>query len=216
MAIAGQLALTRWSTSAPHEDPDAPRDESRFRDLFERSPAALLVMDQSAVNRRANATAAALLTEASTELAGTSLFDLSGLRELESGLALAASVVEHTSQGVIVTDADHRTVAVNPAFTTISGYTASEVLGTVPTVFRIDAANAHLAKQVLRALHERGHWQGEVWSRRKERDAYPKWVSVNEIRDDEGTPIRYVCIGSDMTSQESATEEILSVGLVLH
>jgi diguanylate cyclase (GGDEF)-like protein/PAS domain S-box-containing protein len=270
MAVAGQLALTRWSTPEPHEDPDALREGSRFRDLFERSPACLLVMDQSAVIQRANATAAALLTEASTELAGTSLFDrcvpssrptlqahlerlaadgafdsceidlalgadiqlpmclvtlnlgdtpegplrsalfdVSGLRELESGLALAASVVEHTSQGVIVTDADHRAIAVNPAFTTISGYAASDALGTVPTVFRTDAAHAHLTRQVIQALHNQGHWQGEVWSRRKGGDAYLEWVSINEIRDDEGTPIRYVCIGSDMTSQEDARRELM-------
>jgi len=270
MAVAGQRALARRSAPEPHEDPDGLREGSRFRDLFERSPACLLVMDQAAVIQRANATAAALLTKAPTELAGTSLFDrcvpssrptlqahlerlaaegafdsceidlalgadsqlpmclvtlnlgdtpegplrsalfdVSGLRELESGLALAASVVEHTSQGVIVIDADHRTIAVNPAFTTISGYTAAEVLGTVPTLFRTDAANAHLAKQVLRALHDRGHWQGEVWSRHKEGDAYPEWVSVNEIRDDEGTPIRYVCIGSDRTSEENAKRELI-------
>ncbi|WP_295584020.1 EAL domain-containing protein [uncultured Lamprocystis sp.] len=270
MAVAGQRALARWSAPGPHEDPDDLREGSRYRDLFERSPTCLLVMDQAAVIQRANATATALLNEAPTELAGTSLFDrcvpssrptlqghlerlaaegafdsceidlalgadiqlpmclvtlnlgdtpegplrsalfdVSGLRELESGLALAASVVEHTSQGVIVTDADHRTIAVNPAFTTISGYAASEVLGTVPTVFRTDTANAHLARQVIRTLRDQGHWQGEVWNRRKGGDAYLEWVSVNEIRDDEGSPIRYVCIGSDMTSQENAKRELI-------
>jgi PAS domain-containing protein len=75
MAVAGQRALARWSAREPHEDSDDFREESRFRDLFERSPACLLVMDQAAVVQRANATAAALLTKAPTELAGTRLFD---------------------------------------------------------------------------------------------------------------------------------------------
>ncbi len=270
MAVAGQLALAPWSAPEPHDGPDDLGERSRFRDLFERSPACLLVMDRTALIQRANATAAALLTEAPAELAGTSLFDrcvpssrptlqahlerlavagafdtceidlalsadsqlpmclvtlnlgdtpegplrsalfdVSGLRELESGLALAASVVEHTSQGVIVTDADYRTIAVNPAFTTLSGYAASDALGTVPTVFRTDTANVHLTRQVIQALHDQGHWQGEVWNHRKGGEAYLEWVSINEIRDDEGMPIRYVCIGSDMTSQENAKHELI-------
>ncbi len=138
----------------------------------------------------------------------SALLDISGLRAMEAGLALAASVVEHTSDGVMVTDADHRIIAVNPAFTAITGYSAHEMLGQVPTVFQTGSNNSGLEQEVTSALHERGYWRGEIRSRRKGGESYPEWVSVSEIRDDNGLPAHYVCIFSDMTSQEEAKAQL--------
>jgi diguanylate cyclase (GGDEF)-like protein/PAS domain S-box-containing protein len=141
----------------------------------------------------------------------SALFDLSGQRELEAGLSLAASVVENTSQGVIVTDDRHRIIAVNPAFSAISGYTAGEVIGTIPAVFQTDPEHAPLAEQVHLGLRVRGYWQGEVWNRRKGGESYPEWVSVNEIPDLDDAPPRYVCLISDMTSQEESRRELMKL-----
>jgi len=139
------------------------------------------------------------------------LLDASGFEELEEGLSLAASVVEHTSQAVIVTDAHYRAIAVNPAFTTITGYTTDEVLGQVPGVLVQAGAIEDPGHPILRQLHRRGYWQGEGATRRKDGDTYMQWAQINAIPDAQGDPKYYVCMLSDMTGQDAARNALVQL-----
>ena len=268
--LAGQLARSLGPQSPARNDgADLAQDVERFRDLFERSPAGILVMDLQGRIQRANAMAAAMLGRDSSGLRGKSLasfcepssipqlhrhlkhltsgecfdaceleligpdqgalpmhvatlnvgdategplraalLDGSGLRELEEGLALAASVVEHTAQGIIVTDGSHRVVAVNPAFTYITGFRADEILGQIPDVFRPNWDQQEADPSITDRLHRFGHWQGEVWSRRRTGEPYTQWVIINAIRDAQGAVTHYVCMVADMTSHEHAKHEL--------
>lgn len=138
----------------------------------------------------------------------SALLDLPGLRGIEAGLALAASAVEHTAEGVVVTDADWRIVAVNPAFTAITGYPAADAIGRVSAAFWPDPEGDGAPECIADALRERGFWRGEIGCRRKSGESYPAWVSIGEIRDG-GKPTHYVCMLSDITSQEDAKRQLL-------
>ncbi len=127
---------------------------------------------------------------------------------MEAGLALAASAVAHTVEGVVVTDANWRIVAVNPAFTEIAGYPAAEAIGRVSAAFWPDPEGAGAPETLADALRERGYWRGEIRCRRKSGESYPAWVSVSEIRDG-GRPTHYVWLLSDITSQEDAKTQLL-------
>ena len=58
------------------------------------------------------------------------------LRRSESRERLAATVVENTREGVMVTDAESCIVSVNAAVTRLLGYTEAELLGTTPRTFQ--------------------------------------------------------------------------------
>ncbi|QIK37958.1 PAS domain-containing protein [Caldichromatium japonicum] len=53
---------------------------------------------------------------------------------LQEAQRLAASVFTHSHDGILVTDADTRILAVNPAFTAITGYTQDDIVGQTPRV----------------------------------------------------------------------------------
>lgn len=57
------------------------------------------------------------------------LLDITERQRAEAALRVAASVYESLNEGVLITDADNRIVAVNPAFTAITGYPAAEAVG---------------------------------------------------------------------------------------
>lgn len=269
--LVGRLALSRGPLGSAVGDPvNLEQDAARFRDLFERAPVGMLVMDLQGRIRRANAMAAALLGQGPMGLCGrdlvslcapasipplcrhlrllasgecfdacelelvaageetlavhlstlnvgdgcsegplrAALLDGSGVRELEEGLTLAASVVEHTAQGIIVTDAEYRTVAVNPAFTHITGLRGDEILGEVPEVFHPSWDRQDADPSLAERLRRLGHWQGEVLSRRRSGEPYTQWVIVNAIQDHQGMVTHYVCMVSDMTSHEEARREL--------
>jgi len=136
------------------------------------------------------------------------LIDLTDQRALEARLTLAASVVEHTSEGVMITDAERRIVAVNPAFTTITGYSAKEVIGKIPRVLRDHPTPSEHLRRIREQLATMGRWQGEIWNRRKDGERYPEWLSINEIRDDAGDLTHYVGIFSDISSQQRVKTQL--------
>lgn len=138
----------------------------------------------------------------------SALIDASGVAEMETGLALASNVVEHTALGIIVTDAQRRVIAVNPAYTAITGFSAQEMLGCIPDFLETKTdspvSNRARDKESTPLLQ----WQGELWGHRKTGDAYPQWISISAIADEAGTPTHYVCTLADMTHQEDAKQEL--------
>jgi PAS domain S-box-containing protein len=79
---------------------------------------------------------------------------------------------------MMITDAEARIVAVNPAFCAITGYTANEVLGHTPAMLRSTEHDQAFYREMRRSLTDHGHWQGEIWNRRKNGEVYPEWLSV--------------------------------------
>ncbi|OIP13984.1 MAG: hypothetical protein AUK53_05765 [Betaproteobacteria bacterium CG2_30_59_46] len=131
----------------------------------------------------------------------TALSDITGRRQAEQKLHLAAKVLENTQEGVMVTDARNRIVAVNPAFCKVTGYSAGEAIGQTPSLLKSGIHDGEFYRRLWAALQETGHWQGEVWNRRKNGEVYPEWLNLSVIRNDEGEIEHYVGIFSDIASQ---------------
>jgi diguanylate cyclase (GGDEF)-like protein/PAS domain S-box-containing protein len=134
--------------------------------------------------------------------------DITARKQAEESLRLAALVYENSSEAMVVTQADGTVMAVNPAFTRTTGYTASEVIGQNPRILASGRHDAAFYQAMWAALNTDGHWQGEIWNRRKSGEIYIEELSINTIFDQDGTPWRRVALFSDIT-QKKATEEQL-------
>ncbi len=62
--------------------------------------------------------------------------DITECKNFEEKLRLSSLVLENSSEGMVVTDADNLIVAVNPAFSTITGYSFEEVKGKNPSMLK--------------------------------------------------------------------------------
>jgi diguanylate cyclase (GGDEF)-like protein len=58
------------------------------------------------------------------------------------------------------------------------------------------------------ALVTEGHWQGEIWNRRKNGDVYPEWLGVTAVSDAGGRLTHYVGIFSDLSERKESAEKI--------
>ena len=125
--------------------------------------------------------------------------DTTAQRQLEAQLRLWAKVFECSSEGVMITDAEHRILTVNRAFTEITGYTESDALGQTP---RLLSSGRH-ASAFYDALHaavtREDRWQGEIWNRRKNGEIYPQWLTINAVLDPDGTLTHLVGVFSDIS-----------------
>ncbi len=134
--------------------------------------------------------------------------DVSEEKAAEDNLRLAAAVYQTTTEAIMVTDADRRIKAVNPAFTTITGYGEDEVLDQTPDILNSGRHDREFLISIWRELKENGSWQGEVWNRRKSGEVFPEWLSIAVIRDKTGKPSQYVSVFSDITKRKEAEEVI--------
>jgi len=119
--------------------------------------------------------------------------------ESQRHLRQAAVVFEGTSEGIIITDSKHRIIAVNSAFTRITGYTADEVMGKNPSLLQSGRHDKAFFQAMWRSLQETGQWQGELWNRRKDGEIYPELLTVNVVKDKEGNTTHHVGIFSDIS-----------------
>jgi diguanylate cyclase (GGDEF)-like protein/PAS domain S-box-containing protein len=135
-------------------------------------------------------------------------YDLSDRRRAEELEQRATAVFENTTEGIMVTDADNRIVAVNPAFTAITGYSAEEAVGQRPTLLQSGRQERGFYQNLWHQLNTTGSWRGEIWNRRKDGEIYAEWLSISEIRDADGTLRHHIGIFSDITRMRRSEEEI--------
>ena len=135
--------------------------------------------------------------------------DITERRRQDHRLQLAARVFESTADAVVISDADGRIVAINRAFTAITGYGESEASGK-----RLDdllTSGRHppdFFVQMAATLGETGRWRGEIWSRRKNGEIFPEWRTISVFANDRGDALNYVSVFSDITPVKRSQEAL--------
>ena len=127
--------------------------------------------------------------------------DVTSAKLADGELRLAASVFQSTLEGILVAEADGRILSVNPAFTTITGYAADEVVGKTRDLLQPDSAEFDPSSETNDALARHGQWSGETWSRRKDGSAFRQWQTITTIASSMGGPDRHVQVFSDITER---------------
>jgi len=129
-------------------------------------------------------------------------------RRADDKLRLAAKVFESTKEGIIIADAEGSIQFVNPAFTDITGYGLDEVVGKNPRLLQSDRQDAKFHRRMWTRLVRDGHWEGEIWNRHKNGQAYAEWQTISVIRDEHGRVSHYVSIFHDISERVRREEEI--------
>lgn len=134
--------------------------------------------------------------------------DLTREKSEREELLLARRVFEVNSEAIMVTDASNRIVSVNAAFEAITGYSGEEVCGRDPKLLGSGRHDKAFFDELWRTLRDSGHWEGEIWDRRKDGSEYPKWIYIDTIRDGAGKVSHYVAVFSDISERKASEERI--------
>jgi diguanylate cyclase (GGDEF)-like protein/PAS domain S-box-containing protein len=135
------------------------------------------------------------------------LLDITERRALETEQRLLATAF-HTSQALMITDARGTIERVNPAFTEITGYTAEEAIGQDPSLIASGVHDTGFYAAMWQALTANGHWEGEIWNRRKDGEIYPQWESISAVRNQAGELEHYVAVFHDISEQKRLEAEL--------
>ena len=134
--------------------------------------------------------------------------DITDRAHYQSQLALSAEVFENAIEGVLITDAQGVIQTVNRAFTAITGYSREEAVGLRPNLLRSNRHDKEFYGRMWGELLREGRWQGEIWNRRKNGEAYPEWLTIAALRDAEGRVTQYVSVFHDISETKRAEERL--------
>lgn len=136
------------------------------------------------------------------------VLDISARKQAEANLVLAHQVFSHAAEGILIIDPEQRILEANRGFEEITGYTRSEVVGQKREMFVAGPDNTVIDADVWREVHQSGLWQGEIWSRRKNGELYPEWLSLSEVVDETGRVANYIAVFSDITLRKESEQRL--------
>lgn len=124
------------------------------------------------------------------------------LLELNSKLKLLSTVFTESCEGIVITDARGICIDANESFCNLSGYTKEEIVGKNPKLLTAGHHNKAFFEIMWSDLKEIGHWQGEIWNRRKNGNVYIVYLSISAVKDEFGDISHYVGMFHDITTQK--------------
>ncbi|MEK7716222.1 MAG: sensor domain-containing diguanylate cyclase, partial [Pseudomonadota bacterium] len=122
------------------------------------------------------------------------------IRRAEEDYRLLANAIAHTADGIMILDTGRRIIAVNRAFTTITGYAPEEVVGhllTRPQTLKIPGPTLY---SIWADARTAGRWEGEVWNVRKNGELYTVRLSLSAVHDERRDAVsHYVAVFNDIS-----------------
>lgn len=125
----------------------------------------------------------------------------------QEALRLSASVFETSHDGIFITDPALHITSVNPAFTAITGLSPEDVKGLSLVALGMDTQEDSY-RDLRRTLEQRGHWKGEIWSRRKNGEVFVELLSVTAVTDAHGHVSHHVGVFSDVSVLKAHEDEL--------
>ena len=134
----------------------------------------------------------------------------------EPGAALASAqlspgVLENLHEGVLITDAAHRVLEVNPTFARITGHSREEIMTLGPALLRPAEPGTAAARQqfeMTAALAADDVWRGEMRGQRRDGFACLLQVTVSVLRHADGSVRNFVYAMADITDARQQLEQL--------
>ena len=137
--------------------------------------------------------------------------DITERKEATERLRLFARIFDTINEGVAVTDASNNIMLVNPAFSTITGYSATEAIGKNPRILHSGLMDKMFYDKMWQSIKKTGRWQGEITDRRKNGETYVEWLSISTMKDERGEFSHHIAVVSDISERKAAEERMVYI-----
>jgi PAS domain S-box-containing protein len=154
------------------------------------------------------------ITISQAEMTGQKIYtaivrDVTERTGAEAALRLQSAALEVVANGVVITDRNGIIQWTNPAFTSLTGYTAAEAVGRNPRdLLRSGKQDREFYKTLWDTILAGQVWRGELINRRKDGTLYTEEMTLTPLQDGRGEVIRFIAIKQDVTERKRAEMEI--------
>ncbi len=124
---------------------------------------------------------------------------------------LATLIFQYSSQAMFIADANNEIISINPAFSTVTGYSEKETVGKNPRFLSSGKHDEQFYKNMWQSINSVGYWIGEIWNKRKSGEVYPEVLCINTVLDHNGLIDHYLALFTDITDSK---KELLRTDLI--
>lgn len=129
---------------------------------------------------------------------------LTKMQQAQADLRLSDVAFNAASEGFLITDAEKNVIAINSAYSLITGFSQFEVLGQFPQLLDRTLNDELFFAKLWAELGSHGLWRGELLSRRKDGEIFSAYLSMSLVRDDAGNLSNYVAVLTDISESKQA------------
>jgi len=134
--------------------------------------------------------------------------DVTERKKTESELRKLSQAVEQSPVSIVITDLDGVIEYGNPRVFDITGYTAVELLGKKPDLFKSGETSRESYKELWETILSGKEWQGEFHNKKKNGDLYWEAATISPIMDAEGKITHFLAIKEDITRRKKDEQRV--------
>ncbi|HBJ82385.1 MAG TPA: hybrid sensor histidine kinase/response regulator [Verrucomicrobiales bacterium] len=140
--------------------------------------------------------------------------DITERKRTEQSLRLLSSAVEQSKESIMITDAEldlpgPRIIFVNPAFTQMTGHTATEAVGRTPRLLQGPRTDRAVLNRLRENLRQGDTFAGETVNYRKDGTEFDLEWQIAPLRDASGAITHFVAIQRDITERKRLEAQLL-------
>ncbi len=133
--------------------------------------------------------------------------DITQLKATKEQLRKLSNAIENSPNAVFITDTQGVIEYVNPMYSEITGYSASDVVGNSLRLLNSGETPEEVYEKMWRTVYGGQVWRGEVRNRRKSGEVYWAQESVSPITDDFGVITHFVSVHQDITLARQRSDQ---------
>lgn len=122
--------------------------------------------------------------------------------------ALASTVFEASSLAIVVTNPDGYILTANNAFTQLSGYRLSEIVGQRTNLLKSGRHEQGFYKTLWDTLLSKGFWEGDLWNKVRSGELRRHHLAISSVRDEQLRTRYFVGMLQDITDRHAAEEAV--------
>lgn len=130
------------------------------------------------------------------------------LLQAQQQLRLQSAGLEMAANAIVITDRSGVIVWVNPAFTTLTGYTAKEAIGQTPRLLKSGQHSQTFYRELWNTIFSGQTWRGEFINRRKDGTLFYDEHTITPVRTNGDGITHFIGIIHDVTGRKRAEEEL--------
>jgi PAS domain S-box-containing protein len=130
--------------------------------------------------------------------------DITERKNTEKILHWQSAALEAAANAIVITDQHGTIQSVNPAFTTLTGYSAVEAVGQNPRILKSGKQDEAFFQNLWQTISSGRVWSGVLTNRRKDGSLYAEEMTITPVQTADGVIARYIAIKQDVTARNAA------------
>ncbi len=126
----------------------------------------------------------------------------------ERTLRLQGAALEASANAIVITDAAGNIQWVNPAFTSLTGYSAAEITGKNPRILKSGRQKREFYKDLWDTILAGKTWHGVLVNQRKDGSIYLDEQTITPVLDSQGRVANFIAVKQDITERRRAEEAL--------